>query len=137
MKKVTVNTARQLAKSHDLEQVILMTTRGATTTVTTYGKTKELCLLAADSGNNLKAALGWPEELCNEIPPRLNVEECDKTLKAGDISARCCGAVIMITSTSGSVMSFDLNMLRALTWKLRKNRKDLGWLGVPQPPSNA
>lgn len=33
--------------------------------ITTYGKTKFQCIDAANAGNFLKKALGWPEKLCN------------------------------------------------------------------------
>lgn len=43
--------------------------------VTTYGVTLRHCEWAAKLGNNLKRALGWPEEECDAKPARVKRKE--------------------------------------------------------------
>jgi hypothetical protein len=72
-KDIPILAAQEIAEKFDKDQVIIVTwdkTYGRTH-VTTYGKTLEECKMAADGGNFVKKALGWPDELCHDEPERL------------------------------------------------------------------
>ncbi len=69
---IPIRVAKTIADEFKQDQVIVVTwdkTAGRTHVVT-YGKTVEECAQAADGGNLVKRALGWPEELCNAKPRR-------------------------------------------------------------------
>ena len=85
-KRITIAAARRLAAEFGLRQVILigLNEEDDTAHVVTYGKTAEDCRLAAESGNNLKRHMGWPEELCSAVPARAE-EEADASLTASTI----------------------------------------------------
>ena len=67
-KRIPITAARRIAEEFGQQQVILVTWDGAITHVVTYGATREACEQAAQGGNRVKRALGWPEELCNAEP---------------------------------------------------------------------
>ena len=71
-KRIPITAAKRIAEEYGKDQVIIVTWDKATGTtwVTTYGKTVEECAQAADGGNRVKRALGWPESLCNAKPAR-------------------------------------------------------------------
>jgi hypothetical protein len=88
--------------------------RDDVTTVTTWGASKKDCADAAYSGNNLKNALGWPKELCREIPPRLTHEECLKTLRDGSIEKSMTSpTAILLHTEAGAEVLLTVEMLRA------------------------
>lgn len=78
-KEVPILTAKQIAEECDKDQVIIIAWDAAygRTHVTTFGKTKEDSARAAEGGNFVKEALGWPNELCHDAPGwwKDNVEE--------------------------------------------------------------
>jgi len=43
----------------------------------TFGKTSGNALEAAKAGNKLKAALGWPDDLCKALPLERVCKHCD------------------------------------------------------------
>jgi hypothetical protein len=69
-KDIPIERAREIAETFDKDQVIIVTWDKAhgRTHVTTFGKTVDECEQAAQGGNRVKQALGWPEELCNTSP---------------------------------------------------------------------
>ena len=69
---IPIRAARRIAEEFGKDQVIILTWDGAhgRTHVTTYGRTVGACAQAAEGGNRLKRALGWPEELCRAEPAR-------------------------------------------------------------------
>jgi len=71
-KRIPIAAAKRIADEYDKDQVIVVTWDKATGTtwVTTYGKTVQECVQAAEGGNRVKRALGWPESLCNAKPAR-------------------------------------------------------------------
>lgn len=69
-KRIPITAAKGIAQAHGLRQVILLGWDGERTHVVTYGKSMQDCRQAAEGGNKLKRALGWPEELCNDKPAR-------------------------------------------------------------------
>jgi hypothetical protein len=70
-KRIPIAAAKRIATDHDLRQVILVAWDGKLMHVVTYGKSVEDCDQAAQGGNRVKAALGWPEILCREEPSRV------------------------------------------------------------------
>src|ERR1043166_9750175 len=74
-KRIPISAAKQVAKEQGCRQVIIMAWDGETTHCVTYGTTVEDCDQAAQGGNKIKKALGWPESLMAE-PSRV------KALKA-------------------------------------------------------
>lgn len=71
--RISVLAAERFAQTHDLRQVIIIGLNDTDNVahVVTYGKSKDDCRLAAESGNNLKRHMGWPVELCSAVPRRL------------------------------------------------------------------
>lgn len=75
-KRLPIAAAKDLSKRFNLDQVIIVayerdvTKQEHQTHVVTYGKTQADCLQAAQGGNMVKKALGWPERL-NAMPPRI------------------------------------------------------------------
>ena len=70
LKKIPITVAKTIADTLEQDQVILMTFEKKTgvTSVVTYGKSKDDCVQAAQGGNFLKRALGWPEDRCHDAP---------------------------------------------------------------------
>lgn len=72
-KPITIKAAKEIANSFDKDQVIIVAwdKKYEKVHVTTYGKSLEDCDQAAEGGNFIKRALGWPEDLCNAKPKRI------------------------------------------------------------------
>ena len=71
-KKIPVSELKAFSDKHGLVECVLVgREKDNTVHVMTYGKSKKQCLDAANSGNNLKRYLGWPEEKCHDKPERL------------------------------------------------------------------
>ena len=71
-KRIPPSDLKVLADKHGLVEAILVgRTAENMAHVVTYGKSKAQCLAAAESGNNLKRFLGWPESKCRAKPERL------------------------------------------------------------------
>ncbi len=77
-KRIPIKVARDIAKDHGLDQVILLGWDGETSHVVTYGKSVVDCDQAAQGGDLVKKALGWPAAM-NAIPSR--VKALQKRLK--------------------------------------------------------
>lgn len=69
-KRIPIAAASTFAKAQGLKQVIILAWDGERTHVVTYGQTAEDCDQAAQGGDKIKAALGWPESL-NTAPSRV------------------------------------------------------------------
>lgn len=69
-KRIPIAAAKRLAQAHGCRQVIILAWDGKETHVVTYGETKGDCIQAAEGGNKVKRALGWPEDLCKAEPYR-------------------------------------------------------------------
>jgi hypothetical protein len=63
MKRVPIKVARDVAKANGFRQVILCAWDGDRTHIVTYGVSVEDCAQAAQGGNRIKEALGWPKDL--------------------------------------------------------------------------
>jgi hypothetical protein len=76
-KDVPITAAKKIAEEFDKDQVIVVCwdKEHGRTHVTTYGKTTEDCAQAAQGGNFVKKALGWPDEECKATPERLRKEQ--------------------------------------------------------------
>lgn len=70
-KRIPISAAERIATEHDCQQVILVAWDGELTHVVTYGKTVEDCDQAAQGGDFVKKALGWPESLRGDLPSRV------------------------------------------------------------------
>jgi hypothetical protein len=78
-KRIPIKAAREISAKYDLKQVIILAWDGKLTHVVTYGKTMEDCDQAAQGGNKMKKAFGWPESLCQAEPSR--VKKMKKEIK--------------------------------------------------------
>lgn len=70
-KRLPIRIARSIAQNHSCQQVIIVAWDGMLTHVVTYGTTIEASAQAAEGGNFVKRALGWPENLCQSEPSRV------------------------------------------------------------------
>ena len=70
MKSIPISTAHYLSQKFEYPEIIIFAYDPKTGKqhITTYGKTESQCLDAAQAGNFLKKALGWPEDECNAQP---------------------------------------------------------------------
>lgn len=77
VKRIPISAAKRVAEEYGQSQVVLVTFDKSTgfTHVVTYGVTVEDCAQAAQGGNLVKRALGWPEALCNAKPARVRAKE--------------------------------------------------------------
>lgn len=71
--RIPIARAKEIAERHDLDQVVLVawSRRDGRTHVVTFGRSLEDCAQAAEGGNRVKRALGWPESICNAKPARV------------------------------------------------------------------
>ncbi len=69
---IPIEAAKRIADEYDQNQVIIVTFDKQTgeTHVVTYGRTIEECKQAAQGGNFVKKALGWPDSICHAVPER-------------------------------------------------------------------
>ena len=70
-KRIPIAAAKTIADKYKCRQVILLAWDGERTHVVTYGRSVEDCAQAAAGGNKVKQALGWPPDLCNSEPKRV------------------------------------------------------------------
>ena len=83
--RIPIKAARHLGHEYDCRQIIVLAWDGTLTHVVTWGKTIDDCSQAADGGNRLKEALGWPEH--NDQPSRVRklearIRELEAELKS-------------------------------------------------------
>lgn len=80
MKRVPIAVARRVAAETGATQVVLILRCSEqlepgvghdVTHVVTYGKSLQDCALAAEAGNNVKRWMGWPDEMCHDVPARV------------------------------------------------------------------
>lgn len=69
-RRIPIRVLRELARAQGLSQVILLAWDGKRSHVVTFGETVEDCDQAAQGGDRMKAAMGWPESL-NALPSRV------------------------------------------------------------------
>jgi len=73
--EVPVEKAALIGEVHSKDQVVIITVNRSinSVTVTTWGKTVHDADQAAESGNVLKEAIGWPASKCNAISAKVQV----------------------------------------------------------------
>lgn len=81
--------AKAIADEYQQDMVVIVTydIEGQRTHVITYGKSIEASDYAAAGGDFVKKALGWPESVCNNLPPRVQkladaIEQAIAVIKA-------------------------------------------------------
>ena len=76
-KRIAIQEAKNIAAKYRLEQVIIVAwdAEEQRTHVVTYGATLKACEQAAQGGNFVKKALGWPDEECQAKPARVKRKE--------------------------------------------------------------
>jgi hypothetical protein len=79
-KRIPISVAKRVSEEYGMNQVIIVTWDdiNKVTHVVTYGKSVEECIQAAQGGNFVKKALGWPEELCKDMPARAKRKKNEK-----------------------------------------------------------
>ena len=83
--RIPIKAVKELAAKCGLSHAIVFAFDGEQSHIATYGKTIEACSQAADFGNTLKRALGWPESLQSQ-PSRVRrlqarIKELEAQLK--------------------------------------------------------
>jgi hypothetical protein len=88
-KRIPIKAAQEIAKKYKLDQVVIVAyerdaKKGTDMThIVTYGKTKADCLQAAQGGNMVKKALGWPDSL-QALPSRVKCPKDCLGIDLGD-----------------------------------------------------
>lgn len=86
--EVPWSAAKEIAEKFEKNQVIIVTWDDAHKMqhVTTYGTSRESSAQAAQGGNFVKEALGWPDRLCHDAPAWWldNIEEIGKLADKAD-----------------------------------------------------
>ena len=62
-KTISIKDVKELSKKYKLTHCVVLGYDKKTTYIATYGHSIEACSQAADFGNKLKTALGWPSTL--------------------------------------------------------------------------
>jgi hypothetical protein len=72
-KRIPITEAKRISKLYGQSQVILVTWDKVNNRqhVVTYGQSITDCEQAARGGNFVKEALGWPKDLCQDVPARI------------------------------------------------------------------
>ena len=72
-RRIPIASAKRIALDYDYDQVIIVAwnAESGRQHVTTFGTTLEHCERAAQGGNFVKKALGWPDEECQAEPSRI------------------------------------------------------------------
>lgn len=71
--RIPIADAIKIGETHGYSQVIIVAWDGNTgsTSVVTWGKSVKESEQAAKGGNFVKKALGWPDDLCQDVPARV------------------------------------------------------------------
>jgi len=90
--RVPISAAREVAKQFGLRQVILVAWDGSKSHVVTFGQTVEECDQAAQGGNIVKKALGFPDIMCNVDTSRVArlKKELEEAKKRAEKYYRIC-----------------------------------------------
>jgi hypothetical protein len=85
-KHIPISDVSALISKHGLQQAVLVAWDGHHTYVVTDGVDEYAADQAADGGNLVKRALGWPENLCHSVSTRVQglhkrIKELEKQLK--------------------------------------------------------
>lgn len=84
---IPIDEAKSIADRLGYDQIIIVGWHKETGTesITTYGNNPEQSRMAAEGGNFVKKALGWPPEKCNAVPKHLkkNNEQFSRNNRKG------------------------------------------------------
>ena len=69
---IPIKVLEELSKKYGYDHIICFATKGKIEYVATYGRTIEECDRAAQFGDKMKDALGWPESL-HQAPARVRL----------------------------------------------------------------
>lgn len=71
-KRIPISATKSIGDAYGYTQVIVTAFDKQTgiTSVSTWGRSQEDCVQAAEGGNFVKKALGWPPEQCEAKPAR-------------------------------------------------------------------
>ena len=72
--RIPISAAKRIADAYGYEQVVIMARHvgeGGSEHVTTYGKTKQHCAVAARMGDHLKRIMQWPEGAIGKMKKRV------------------------------------------------------------------
>lgn len=70
-KRIPISAAKSVASQFNCRQVVIFAWDGELYHCVTFGKSVEDCSQAAEAGNRLTTALGWPESHNNREPSRV------------------------------------------------------------------
>jgi len=84
--RIPIEVLKEIAKKYGLSHIIMLAHQDLVGPVVkdhvvTYGRTVEQCSEAADFGNKLKDALGWPESLRTQPSRVLKLQKRIKELE--------------------------------------------------------
>ena len=76
-KRIPIADAKRIGEAHGYSQVIIVAWDQKTgiESVCTWGKSITDCDQAANGGNFVKKAMGWPDEHCHAKPSRIKRKE--------------------------------------------------------------
>ncbi len=76
-KRIPISDAKRIGKERGYSQVIIVTHDKNTgiESVCTWGENQQDCEMAAEGGNFVKKALGWPDKNCKSKPRRQTKKE--------------------------------------------------------------
>jgi hypothetical protein len=82
---IPIKVLKELSKKYGYDHIICFATKDKMQYVATYGRTIEECDQAAQFGDRMKDALGWPENL-HAVPSRVRrlqkqIKELEEKLK--------------------------------------------------------
>ena len=75
-RRIHISKAKRFARENGCRQVIIAAWDGERTHIVTYGISLEDCAQAAEGGNRIKEALGWPKDLKAEPSRVRQLQEC-------------------------------------------------------------
>ena len=77
MDSISIATAKEIRETLDATHLVIFAVGAdGVQHVATHGATAQNAQQAADAGNRLKTALGWPEKLCTTKPLARRCENC-------------------------------------------------------------
>lgn len=76
MKPISISQVKSIREMLGATHVVIFAADGEEQHVATHGATEVQARQAAQAGNKLKAALGWPENLCRDTPLERKCANC-------------------------------------------------------------
>jgi hypothetical protein len=87
---IPIKKLKELSKQYGYDHIVMFATKGKMQYVATYGHTLQECDQAAQFGDMMKDALGWPEKL-HAVPNRVKVlqdkiKELEQVIRSYEIT---------------------------------------------------